>query len=252
VKRLTGTLTLAVDGKVDASNRSDMLTQKLLGTFRCCCTTTARGRDHRSGERRHGGLGPDARLERVDVVEISPEVVEASRFFVGENRHALDDPRAHLIVGDGRSHLLLTSRQYDVIISEPSNPWIAGVAALFTREFFEAAKARLTPGGLICQWAHTYNIADADLRSIVGTFTAVFPNGTLWLIGGDDVLLVASNDGGDGRRAPGQHRTKLDSTGSRRGSCAGCGVGTIFGVVALRGWSTGAGGLHRRRHGPDR
>lgn len=198
VKRLTGTLTLAVDGKVDASNRSDMLTQKLLGHVPLLLHDNP-----------HDvaiiGLGSGVTvgsalthpLERVDVVEISPEVVEASRFFVGENRHALDDPRAHLIVGDGRSHLLLTSRQYDVIISEPSNPWIAGVAALFTREFFEAAKARLTPGGLICQWAHTYNIADADLRSIVGTFTAVFPNGTLWLIGGDDVLLVASNDGGD-------------------------------------------------------
>ena len=80
-----------------------------------------------------------------------------------------------------------------MIISEPSNPWIAGVAALFTREFFEAARDRLAPGGIICQWAHTYNISDPDLRSIVATFTSVFPDGTVWLVGGDDVLLVAAS-----------------------------------------------------------
>jgi spermidine synthase len=97
-----------------------------------------------------------------------------------------------LIVGDGRSHLLLSRRRYDVIISEPSNPWIAGVAALFTREFFEAARARLAPGGIICQWANAYSISDADLRAIVATFRSVFPNGTAWLVGADDLLLVAA------------------------------------------------------------
>ena len=86
--------------------------------------------------------------------------MEASRFFTAENHDALSDPRTNLIVGDGRSHLLLTRRQYDVIISEPSNPWIAGVAALFTREFFEGARARLAPGGILCQWANAYNISD--------------------------------------------------------------------------------------------
>ena len=95
-------------------------------------------------------------IDHADVIELSPEVVEASRYFAAENHHALDDPRARLIVGDGRSHLLLSKRQYDVIISEPSNPWIAGVAALFTREFFAAARDRLAPGGIMGPWAHTY------------------------------------------------------------------------------------------------
>jgi spermidine synthase len=197
VKRLTGTTTLAVDGKVDASNRSDMLTQKLLAHVPLLLHNDPR-------DVAVIGLGSGVTvgaalrhpISRVDVVELSPEVVAASQLFDADNHHALDDPRTHLIVGDGRSHLLLSSRQYDVIVSEPSNPWIAGVAALFTREFFSAARARLAPGGLICQWAHTYNIADSDLRAIVATFTSVFPNGTLWLIGGDDVLLVASNDDG--------------------------------------------------------
>jgi spermidine synthase len=132
-------------------------------------------------------------LERADVLEISPEVVEAARYFDDENDLALEDPRTRLIVGDGRTHLVFTREQYDVIVSEPSNPWMAGIASLFTREFFEAAKARLTPGGVLCQWAHTYDISTDDLQSIVATFVSVFPDGTLWLVGDGDVLLVGSN-----------------------------------------------------------
>lgn len=195
VKRLTGTTTLAVDGKTDASNRSDMLTQKLVAHIPLLLHPSPRNVAI-------VGLGSGVTLgaalshpiERADVVEISPEVVEASRFFDAENHQALSDPRTHLIVGDGRSHLLLTRRQYDVIISEPSNPWIAGVASLFTREFFEGARARLAPGGVICQWAHTYTMSEQDLRSIVATFTAVFPNGTAWMVNDNDVLMVASLD----------------------------------------------------------
>lgn len=200
VKRLTGTTTLAVDGKVDASNRSDMLTQNLVAHLPLLLHDDPQ-------QVAVIGLGSGVTLGaalrhpivRADVIEISPEVVEASKFFAEENHHALDDPRTHLIVGDGRSHVLLADRQYDVIVSEPSNPWIVGVAALFTREFFEAARARLAPGGLICQWAHTYNIAEADLRSIVATFTSVFPNATMWLIGGDDILMIAGAEPLDDR-----------------------------------------------------
>ncbi len=81
-----------------------------------------------------------------------------------------------------------------MIVSEPSNPWIAGVAALFTREFFVGARDRLAPGGIMCQWANAYNISDADLRAIVATFRSVFPDGTVWLAGENDVLLVGSLD----------------------------------------------------------
>lgn len=195
VKRLTGTTTLAVDGKVDASNRSDMVTQKLIAHLPLLL-------HERPEQVAIIGLGSGVTagaalrhpVSRVDVIEISPEVVEASRFFEEENQHALADPRTHLIAGDGRSHLLLSNRRYDVIVSEPSNPWIAGVASLFTREFFLAARDRLAPGGLICQWANAYTISDADLRTIVATFTSVFPQATVWLVGTDDVLLVAGAD----------------------------------------------------------
>lgn len=195
VKRLTGTTTLAVDGKTDASNRGDMLTQKLVAHLPLLLHDDPR-------EVAIIGLGSGVTvgaalahpIARADVLEISPEVVEASGFFAAENRNALADPRTNLIVGDGRSHVLLGRRKYDVIVSEPSNPWIAGVASLFTQEFFAAARGRLAPGGIMCQWANAYNISDADLRSILATFRSVFPHGTAWLVGGDDVLMVGSVD----------------------------------------------------------
>src|SRR4029077_7831812 len=111
-----------------------------------------------------GSALPPGTVQRADVGEISPQVVEASRFFDRENLGALARPEVRLIVGDGRSHLLLTPRRYDVIVSEPSNPWMSGVAALFTREFFEAARSRLKPDGVLCQWAHTYDISPQDLQ----------------------------------------------------------------------------------------
>ena len=197
VRRLTGTTSLAIDGKVDASNAGDMLTQRMLGLLPVLIHGQARDIciiGLGSGVTLGSALASGA-VEHADVVEISPEVVEASQFFDRENGGALAKPGVRLIVGDGRSHLLLTPRRYDVIVSEPSNPWMAGVASLFTRQFFEAARARLKPDGLLCQWAHTYDISPEDLRSIVRTFGSVFPQGTLWMVGGGDLLLIGAKDG---------------------------------------------------------
>ena len=202
VRALTGTVSLAIDGKVDASNAGDMLTQRLLAHLPLLL--------HPAPQRvAIIGLGSGVTLgsalrhsiARADVIEISPEVVEASRFFAREHHNALADPRARLIVGDGRAHLALGRTQYDVIISEPSNPWMAGVAALFTSEFFEAAKARLAPDGLLCQWAHTYEMSDADLRSIAATMASVFPEVSLWLVGAGDALFIASRTSIEARLA---------------------------------------------------
>jgi len=119
--------------------------------------------------------------------------VSASQFFRTENRNVLADPRTRLLVADGRSHLRLSDARYDVVISEPSNPWMAGVAALFTREFMAGVRGRLAPGGLFCQWTHTYDMSPADLHSIVSTFLGEFPHASLWLVGESDVLLIGSD-----------------------------------------------------------
>ena len=220
VRRTAGVTTLSIDGKVDASNAGDMLTQRLLAHVPLLLHECPR---------RVGiiGLGSGVTLasalrhpiERADVIEISREVVEASAYFAQENRGALQDARTRLVIGDGRTHVALGREPYDVLISEPSNPWIAGVAALFTREFFEAARRRLAPGGLMCQWAHTYDISDADLRSIVATFSSVFPHATLWLVGDGDVLLLGSAEPIDPRLAA--RRPQLVARRRRRGSGGG-------------------------------
>jgi spermidine synthase len=194
VRSLTGTRSLAIDGKVDASNGGDMLTQRLLGLLPILVHPEPRDAlviGLGSGVTADAVLA-SGEVQHLDVVEISPEVVEASTYFERENRRILSNPRVRLLIGDGRSHLRLSDRQYDVIVSEPSNPWMAGIAALFTREFFEATRARLRSGGVFCQWAHTYEISEEDLRSIVHTFASVFPDGTMWLVGESDLLLIGS------------------------------------------------------------
>ncbi|HSL23451.1 MAG TPA: fused MFS/spermidine synthase [Vicinamibacterales bacterium] len=192
VRDLTGVRTLSIDGKVDASTGGDMLTQRLLAHLPLL--------EHGAARRvAVVGLGSGVTLgsalthdvESADVVEISPEVVQASRWFARENRRALDDPRVRLLVGDARTHFRLARGvRYDVVISEPSNPWMAGVAALFTREFFESVRDRLAPGGVVCQWTHTYDMSRDNLRSIVATFASVFPHVTMWLVGDGDLLLL--------------------------------------------------------------
>jgi spermidine synthase len=231
VKKLTGTTTLAVDGKTDASNRGDMLTQKLIAHLPLLLH-----KDPKNvfilglGSGMTAGAALTHPIARADVVEISPEVVKASEFFNVDNRNALADPRTHLIIGDGRSHLALTDRKYDVIISEPSNPWIAGVSSLFTKEFFESARARLAPGGIICQWVNAYNISEADLKSVVATFNSVFPYGTVWLVGGNDVLMLATTD--EGRPEIGRVVERM-TRAEVAADLAGIGIVDPFAIVSL-------------------
>ena len=124
---------------------------------------------------------------------------------------------------------------------------MAGIASLFTREFFEGARARLAPGGVLCQWAHTYDISDADLRSIVATFLSVFPDGTLWLVGDADVLLVGSTEPLEPRRRPAS-APRWQRPGRGRRPRVGRAPRSPFAVLslfvadgsALKAWAAGA------------
>ena len=152
-----------------------------------------------SGVSAGAALAPDS-VKRVDVVEMSPEVVEASEKFKEFNElHyqaapvKLDTPKVELLINDGRNHLLLSSRRYDVIASEPSNPWMAGVGNLFTLEAFALARAKLKPGGIMCQWVHAYKLEQRDFCSVIGTFNAVFPYTQFWAVSAFDYLLIGSD-----------------------------------------------------------
>jgi spermidine synthase len=241
VRQLAGTTALAIDGKVDASNGTDMLTQKLLAHLPLLLHPDPR-RIAVIGLGSGVTLGAALRhgVTQADVVEISPEVVEAAALFERDNGGALRDPRARLILADGRTHLQLSAARYDAIISEPSNPWMAGVASLFTEEFFRTARARLAPGGIICQWAHTYDLSAADLRSIAATFSSVFPTGTIWLVGAGDVLFVASEHGEPLPIAD------IAKTWSRPGVAADLAAVSVFEPFSLLSlYVTGPSGLRR-------
>ncbi|MBI4609931.1 MAG: fused MFS/spermidine synthase [Candidatus Rokubacteria bacterium] len=172
---------LRVNGKTDASTGGDMHTQLMSGHLPLLLhpdpkTVLVIG----LGSGVTVGAVAQHPVERIDAVEIEPAVVRASRLFARENRGALSDPRVRLVLGDGRNFLLATPRNYDVIISEPSNPWIGGLAALFSQEFYELARRRLNPEGIMLQWVQGYGLLPSDLKMVVKTFRTAFPATSIW------------------------------------------------------------------------
>ncbi|MBI4388721.1 MAG: fused MFS/spermidine synthase [Nitrospinae bacterium] len=192
---ITGNIFLRVNGKTDASLALDMRTQLLSGYLPMMLHGAPRSALV-IGQGSGITLGAVERfpVESIDLVEISPAVIEGSRYFSPFNHRALDDKRLRLILEDGRNHVALGGKTYDVIVSEPSNPWISGVGALFTRDFFEMARDRLNPGGIMCIWVHT-NMSPEDFKSVAKTFGMAFPFVTMWeSIVGDDYLLIGSDE----------------------------------------------------------
>jgi spermidine synthase len=112
---------------------------------------------------------------RVDVVELERAVIDASGQFEPENGRPLSDPRVRVWPEDGRNFLLLSPNRYDVIISQPSLPWVAGAATLFTEEFFAVAASRLNPGGVFGQWVTADAMGREDLRAVLAAFARSFP-----------------------------------------------------------------------------
>ncbi len=139
-----------------------------------------------------GWLAAIPSIERVDVVELEPAVREVARRCAPVNHDMLNDPKVHLIIGDGREVLLTSSRRYDLIVSQPSNPFRAGVSSLFSKEFYEAVNSRLNDGGIFTQWAQAYEIDLLTMRSVYATLTSVFPNVETWQTMSNDVLLACS------------------------------------------------------------
>lgn len=131
-------------------------------------------------------------LINIYCVEIEPRVIEASYLFERENRNVINDPRVNIILNDARNYLLLTDKKFDVIISEPSNLWMAGIANLFSLEHFQTIKSHLSDNGIFCQWFHLKGISPEDIRVIIRTFQTAFPHATLWSSFGGDALLIGT------------------------------------------------------------
>jgi len=183
--------TLMLSGKPDASTSGDMATQTLSAHIPMLFhpqPKTVMVLGYASGVT--AGETLCYPIEKLDILEISPDVVVASKFFNPWNSNVLSNSKTELIVQDGRAHLQLTTRKYDVIISEPSNPWMAGLAVLFTQDFFELAKEKLNVGGIFTQFFHSYQMNWYTFAMVCRSFTAVFPNNALVQTGPGDYLLL--------------------------------------------------------------
>lgn len=131
-------------------------------------------------------------VEKIECAELEPAVVQAGYYWKGFNGAVLDDPRVKMHLTDGRTFILGSPQKYDIIASEPSNPWIAGIGNLFTRDFYETCRNRLNPGGVMCQWFNLYAVSEQDLAMVLHSFFDVFPHGMVWQSAPGDLLLIGS------------------------------------------------------------
>lgn len=187
-----GALSLRVNGKADASLQlSDRLTQSSLGWIPLL---------YHPHPRRAAvvGLGsgltltalsgsPD--LAAIECAELEPAVLECQDYWAPFNRRVVEDPRVKMLLADGRTFLMSAQGGYDLIVSEPSNPWIAGIGNLYTVDFYRHCAAKLEPGGCFVQWCNLYAISPADVDLVLRTFYTAFPHGELWTTGGDLILV---------------------------------------------------------------
>jgi len=138
-----------------------------------------------------GWLAAVPTIQRVDAVELERSILQVAQDCTAVNHQALSNPKLHLHIGDGRENLLTSPETYDLVVSEPSNPYRAGVANLFTRDFYLSVRDRLRPGGLFLQWIQTYDIDDRTIEILYETIGSVFPTVDTWQTQEGDLLLVA-------------------------------------------------------------
>jgi len=207
----TGRLLLTTNGKPDASLepgwlrppgerprtllKADESVQILLALV-----SLAHARDARtaavigqgSGMTSHFLLG-SPRLQSVETIEIEPEVLNASRQFLPANRRVFEDPRSHFVVDDAKSHFAARRRRYDLIVSEPSNPWVSGVSGLFSTEFYHRVTRHLSPDGVLGQWLHLYELDDDLVLTVLAAIQRNFNAYEIFFVDAGDVLIVATN-----------------------------------------------------------
>ncbi len=193
-----GDTLLVVNGKPDASTGAgtDMVTQVMVGQIPMLVAPRARDVcivGFGSGVTTNAVLTHPVR--EVLTLEIEQAVIDAAPWFKGGAGEPLADPRSRLLIEDAGTFLRSTPLDFDVIVSEPSNPWVAGVGDLFTTEFYDAAAARLRPGGIFTQWVQCYEISAATQATILRTLARRFPNGQVFFFrAASDMTIVASPD----------------------------------------------------------
>ncbi len=186
---------IKVNGKIDGSSEGDMPTQVLSGVLPMLFRDTAqRVAVIGCGSGVTVGAALQAEPESVTLIELEHAVIEAAKLFAKVNYAFWDDPRVQIVEDDGRNFLRGGGEPYDVIISEPSNPWMTGAASLFTAEFFRIAASRLVEDGTFLQWLQIYELAPERIASVLKTFNSVFPHVIVFTPEADsnDLLILGS------------------------------------------------------------
>ncbi len=184
---------LIINGKPDASSYGDMPTQVMLAQVPMMLHPNPKNVfvvGFGSGVTINSVLTHP--VKKVTCAEISKEVIEAGNIFKNENNNCLSDTRLKVIIEDAHAALKLSKTNYDVIISEPSNPWIAGIGNLFSKEYFETCKSKLDTNGIMVQWFHLYEVNDNVVKLVLNTFRNVFKYAQIWNGVSNDILLVGS------------------------------------------------------------
>jgi spermidine synthase len=203
IERWSKTIALKNNGKVDASNGDDMSTQIMVGLMPLVFWSAAHpgSANPRAAVIGFGsgvtvGAVTQYPLGHADVVELEPAVVHAgAKYFGPWNHHPEANAKVKVIIGDGRNFLTQARDKYDVIVSEPSNPWITGVSNLFTVDYWQLARGRLADDGVFCQWAQLYEMSSKNIKTILRSFAEVFPYTYVFAAEdlSSDVILVATN-----------------------------------------------------------
>src|SRR5690606_21856621 len=131
-------------------------------------------------------------LDEVATIEIEPAMVDAARAFLPANSRVYDDPRSVIVERDAKAHFAMSPGRWDLIVSEPSNPWVSGVAGLFTEEFYRRVDAALEDDGIFGQWLQGYELEDELVLVVLAAIDRVFPSWRLHQVGNSDFLVVAS------------------------------------------------------------
>ena len=208
----SGFITLSTNGKPDASMdaywknpassgpphplTADIATQVLLPIVTLAHRPDARevaviGQG--SGMTSHLLLGSPM-VRHLATIEIEPEMIHASRFFFPANRRDFEDSRAHFVLDDAKSYFAASGRRFDLILSEPSNPWVSGVSGLFTTEFYRRVRTHLAGGGVFGQWLHLYELNDSLATMVLAALDQNFPSYEIFFTSNSDILIVASNE----------------------------------------------------------
>jgi spermidine synthase len=174
--RVSDEVTMTLTAAIPLAYRPDAATAAVIGIG--------------TGLTTHTLLGSSA-LRSVETIEIEPAMAEASRRFAPRNSNAFADPRSHIIFDDAKTFFSTYNRKYDIIISEPSNPWVSGVSSLFTAEFYRLIRRHLNEGGILLQWFQMYEIDASLIASVLRALGENFPDYAVYASTGSDLLIVA-------------------------------------------------------------